>query len=336
MRIGIDAIGSDHAPEAEVQGALMARPLLDGGDRIVLIGPEPLLRDKLRDCGVPDWADWIEIHHAGQVIAMDDSPVEALRSKPDSSIARMAELHRDGAVDACISAGNTGACVAAAQMRLRRLANVHRPGIAIIMPTFHGPVALCDVGANVACKPQHLHQYAVMSSVYARTTCGIASPRVGLLSVGEEEGKGNDLIKRTHELLTEDKVGVNFIGNVEGRDLFNGTCDVMVCDGFVGNVIIKLVEGMAEGVVRGMATEMAAELPPELAPQAKKAAKAIMGKYDYNEYGGAPLLGVDGICIICHGASNARGIMNTVRVAKAFSTTGVNEQITNLLAGESR
>jgi len=336
MRIGIDAMGSDLAPESEIQGALIARPLLGDEDRIVLIGPEPMLREKLRDSGAADWAEWIEIQHAGQVVAMDDSPVEALRSKPDSSIARMAELHRDGAVDACISAGNTGACVAAAQMRLRRLVNVHRPGIAIVMPTFHGPVVLCDVGANVACKPQHLHQYAVMSSVYAREICQIPTPRVGLLSVGEEEGKGNDLIKRTHELMTADEAGVNFIGNVEGRDLFNGKCDVMVCDGFVGNVIIKLVEGMAEGVVKGMATQMAAELPPEVAPQAKKAAKAIMGKYDYNEYGGAPLLGVDGICIICHGASNARGIMNAVRVAKAFSTTGVNEQITNLLAGKSR
>ncbi|MCL2701103.1 MAG: phosphate acyltransferase PlsX [Phycisphaerae bacterium] len=335
MRIGIDAMGSDDAPGVEIQGALTARPLLGGEDRIVLIGPESLLREKLAGCGVADWAEWIEIHHAGQVIHMDDSPVEALRAKPDSSIARMAQLHRDGTIDACISAGNTGACVAAAQMRLRRLANVHRPGIAIIMPTFHGPVALCDVGANVACKPQHLHQYAVMSSVYARTICGIQSPRVGLLSVGEEEGKGNDLIKRTHELMKAD-ASVNFIGNVEGRDLFCGTCDVMVCDGFVGNVIIKLVEGMAEGVVRGMAGEMAAGLPPELAPQAKKAAKTIMGKYDYNEYGGAPLLGVDGICIICHGSSNHRGIMNAVRVAKTFSTTGVNERITTLLAGESR
>ena len=336
MRIGIDAMGSDCAPDAEIQGALMARDLLAGEDRIVLIGPESMLREKLHATGVANWAEWVEVHHAEQVIRMDESPVEALRSKPDSSIARMAELHRDGALNACISAGNTGACVAAAQMRLRRLPGVHRPGIAILMPTFHGPVALCDVGANVACKPQHLHQYAVMSSVYARTTCGIQNPRVGLLSVGEEEGKGNDLIKRTHELMKAD-ASVNFLGNVEGRDLFNGTCDVMVCDGFVGNVIIKLVEGMAEGVVRGMATEMAAGLPPELAGQAKKAAKIIMGKYDYNEYGGAPLLGVDGICIICHGASNARGIMNTVRVAKASSTTGVNEQITRLLAGgESR
>lgn len=333
MRIGIDAMGSDSAPEVEIQGALAAKDLLSAEDRIVLVGHERELRARLN--GSANWQDWIEIQHAEQVIRMDDPPVEALRTKPDSSIARMAQMHRDGQIDCCISAGNTGACVAAAHMRLHRLANVHRPGIAIITPTMHGPVALCDVGANVDCRPQHLHQYAVMASVYIRTIAGIANPRVGLISVGEEEGKGNELVKRTHELMKADPA-VNFIGNVEGRDLFNGTCDVIVCDGFVGNVMIKLMEGMADGVVKGMIGELIRGLPPDVGLQAKKAAQAVMGKYDYNEYGGAPLLGVDGICIICHGSSNHRGIMNAVRVAKTFSKTCVNEQITKLLAAEPR
>ena len=333
MRIGIDAMGSDSAPEVEIQGALAAKDLLSGDDRIVLIGREDEIKSRLN--GSPNWQDWIEIHHAEQVIKMDDSPVEALRAKPNSSIAIMAEMHKERVLDACISAGNTGACVAAAQMRLHRLPNVHRPGIAIIAPTFHGPVALCDVGANVSCRPQHLHQYAVMASVYVRSIGGIANPRVGLISVGEEDAKGNELVKRTRELMKADP-SVNFIGNVEGRDLFRGVCDVVICDGFVGNVMIKLMEGMAEGVIKGMVTELAAGMTPEQAMQAKKSVKAIMGKYDYNEYGGAPLLGVDGICIICHGSSNHRGIMNAVRVAKTFTKTGVNEQITKLLAGEQR
>jgi glycerol-3-phosphate acyltransferase PlsX len=333
MRIGIDAMGGDRAPDEQVRGALEARGLLEPEDRIVLIGQEDAIRARLN--GSVDWASFIEVHHAEQVIRMDDSPVEALRSKPDSSIARMAQLHKEGRIDACISAGNTGACVAAAQMRLRRLDGVHRPGIAIITPTFQGPVAVCDVGANVDCRPQHLHQYAVMASVYLRAIMGIERPRVGLLSVGEEDAKGNELVKRARELMKDDPA-VNFIGNVEGRDLFRGVCDVMVCDGFVGNVIIKLMEGMAEGVVKGMIGELASNIPLEQAMQFKKSAKAMMGKYDYNEYGGAPLLGVDGICIICHGSSNYRGIMNAVRVAKTFSKYQLNEQISKLLAGERK
>jgi glycerol-3-phosphate acyltransferase PlsX len=329
MRIGIDAMGGDRAPAEEVKGALAARGFLKDEDRIVLIGKSDLLREHL---GRPSaWEDFIEVHHAEQVIGMAEAPVEALRTKPDSSLALMAQLAAEGEIDACISAGNTGACVAAAQMRLRRLRGVHRPGIAIVTPTFYGPVALCDVGANVNCRPQHLLQYGIMASVYVRAVCGVADPRVGLLSIGEEDAKGTSLVKQTRQLMKEDPA-VNFIGNVEGRDLFGGVCDVMVCDGFVGNVMLKLMEGMAEGVVRALLAELSAGLPGQERP-IQKAGSAIAAKYDYNEYGGAPLLGVGGICIICHGASNYRGIMNAVRVAKDFATGRVNEKITELLGG---
>jgi glycerol-3-phosphate acyltransferase PlsX len=328
VRIGIDAMGGDRAPVEEVKGALAARKLLSKDDRLVLIGREDAVREQLE--GADGWKDFIEIRHAAQVIGMDESPVETLRTKPDSSLAVMAQMHADGDIDACISAGNTGACVAAAQMRLRRLPGVHRPGIAIIIPTFHGPVAMCDVGANVACRPQHLHQYGVMASVYVQAICGIKSPRVGILSIGEEDAKGNELVKATRELMKADK-NINFIGNVEGRDIFRGTCDVVVCDGFVGNVVLKLMEGMAEGLVRTFLGELTATLPDQVAA-IKKASQKVGVKYDFNEYGGAPLLGVGGICIICHGASDYRGIMNAVRVAKDFTLYHANEQIVNLLS----
>lgn len=327
MRIGIDAMGGDRAPVEEVKGALAARQFLNDDDRIVLIGKGDLVREHL---GSPSaWSDFIEVRHADQVIGMDEAPVEALRTKPSSSLALMARLAAEGEVDACVSAGNTGACVAAAQMRLRRLRGVHRPGIAIVTPTFYGPVALCDVGANVNCRPQHLLQYGIMASIYVKAVCGVANPRVGLLSIGQEDAKGTSLVKHTRQLMKDDPA-VHFIGNVEGRDLFGGVCDVVVCEGFVGNVMLKLMEGMAEGVVKAMLAELWAGIPGQ-DKLIQKAGTAIAAKYDYNEYGGAPLLGVGGICIICHGASNYRGIMNAVRVAKDFATGRVNEKITELL-----
>jgi len=332
MRIGIDAMGGDCAPLEQVKGALAARALLGEDDRIVLIGDEPAIARCLAECGGEQ--GHVEIRHTDQMIGMDEAPVEALRAKPRSSIGLMAEMHRDGEVDACISAGNTGACVAAAQMRLRRLRGVYRPGIAIITPTFHSPVAVCDVGANVNCRPRHLHQYAVMASAYVQAICGIAQPRVGLLSVGEEDAKGNALVKDTRDLLKDDP-GIHFIGNVESRDLFRDVCDVMVCEGFVGNVVLKLIEGMAASVVEAILRDLAAVIPGQAAA-VERASADIVHKYDYNEYGGAPLLGVAGICIICHGASDHRGVMNAVRVAKDFAQHHLNEQITELLSQGQR
>lgn len=329
MRIGIDAMGGDHAPAQPVAGAVAAREQLKPGDRIVLFGDEPVIRKEL--ASVADWAGWIDIHHAPDNIGMDEAPVVALRQKPNSSIAMMAEVQSTGGIDAAISAGNTGACVAASQMRLRRLHGAHRPGIAVVAPTFHGPVVICDVGANVNCRPSHLYQYGVMASIYAQAICGIKSPRVGLLSIGEEDAKGNELVKGARALLKADK-HINFVGNVEGRDVFGGVVDVMVTEGFVGNVMLKLMEGMATGVMKSMLKELVSEVPA-LADKIKQAAKNVAMRYDYNEYGGAPLLGVNGISIICHGASDYRAIKNAVRVAEEFSRLKVNEQITEQLAG---
>lgn len=330
MRIGIDAMGGDNAPAVEVQGALSAREFLREGDRIVLIGNEKAILEHLGQAD--NWTDFIEVRNAGEVIGMNESPVEALRSKPDSSIAVLAQMHADGELDACISAGNTGAFVAVAQMRLRRLKGVHRPGITILTPTFHGPVAVCDVGANVNCRPQHLQQYGVMASLYLKTTSGITNPRVGLLSIGEEDAKGNALVKESRELLKNDP-NVNFIGNVEARDLFRGVCDVLVCEGFVGNVILKLVEGVGESMLRGILGLLAGQMPDRI-EQIKQIGAELVTQYDSNEYGGAPLLGVGGLCIICHGSSDSRGIKNAVKSAINLSEHHINQQISELLSAE--
>ena len=328
MRIGIDAMGGDGAPKAEVQGALDACALLNDDDRIVLVGDKEIILEHL--AGNDGWEKHIEIHHASQAIGMNESPVEALRSKPDSSIAVLVKLHKKREVDACISAGNTGAFAAAGQMFLRRLKGVHRPGIAIVTPTPRGPVAVCDVGANVSCRPLHLYQYGVMASIYLSAMCDIAEPRVGLLSIGTEEDKGNELVKQTRELLQNDSF-VSFIGNVEGRDLFSGRCDVMVCEGFVGNVVLKLMEGLVEGLMSAMFKEIGQILPGQI-DVLKKVGQTTFAKYDFNEYGGAPLLGVNGLCIICHGASDHRGIKNAVTVVRELANRQMNERIVEVLA----
>ncbi len=328
MRIGVDAMGGDHAPAEVVKGALASRSLLGPSDRVVLFGQasaiEPLLAAQA------DEASFVDVVDCPDVVGMDETPVQALRTKPRNSMSVAARAHKDGQVDAIISAGNTGAFVAAAQMYLRRLPGVHRPGIAVVMPTFHGPVTLCDVGANVNCRPPHLMQYGIMASLYARHVAGVAKPRVGLLSIGEEDAKGTDLVKDTRRLMRAHQ-GLDFIGNVEGRDIFRGVCDVVVSEGFVGNVCLKLMEGLAEGLFRALGHEMA-KADPAMAGRAVGVLKDIRSRYDYHEYGGAPLLGVNGICIICHGASDARAIYNAIRVSREFAAQGINEMITRELA----
>jgi phosphate acyltransferase len=332
MRIGIDAMGGDHAPVEEVKGALAARGLLGSEDRIVLVGREQALRQQL--ASAPGWEAFIDLRHAEQVIAMDEPPVESLRDKPDSSLSVLAKMHRDGEVDAAVSAGNTGAFVAAATMHLRRLRGVHRPGIAVVAPTYHGPVTICDVGANVSCRPQHLHQYGVMASLYATAVSAIQKPRVGLLSIGEEDAKGNELVKSTRDLL-RDEASIHYIGNVEGRDIFSGAVDVVICDGFTGNVVLKLVEGMGSTMIKGFVEDLRSAMPDQM-DNIKKALARTMKRWDFNEYGGAPLLGVAGICIICHGASSHVGIQNAVRCAKEFSRQHVNESITTILSRQEK
>lgn len=326
MQAAVDVMGGDHAPQAILQGCWDAAPLLDDGDVILLVGDQEIIARGLAESGLSDAQKArYKTVHTTQIIEMDDPPVEAIRNKPDSSIAVMCKLASKGEADVVISAGNTGACVAAAQLRMRTLPGVSRPGIAVILPTFHGPVVVIDVGANISPKPKHLQQYAIMAGSYAQALAGVENPRVGLLSIGEEDAKGTTMVKEARKLM-RDEPQINFVGNVEGRDLFKGVVDVVVCDGFVGNIVLKFTEGMAEGLFQTILAELQ-EFAPDLLDQFKPVMKKMYQKHDWREYGGAPLLGVGGYCLICHGRSDALAIRNAIRVGKQMSTSGVNEKI---------
>lgn len=333
MRIGIDVMGGDHAPDAILAGCLDAVGLLSDGDKLVLIGDETIIREALVERGLKN-DPRIDIEATTQIIGMAETPVTALRTKTDSSIVRMGWLgsHRAGdrRCDVIISAGNTGACVASAQMSMRRLPGVTRPGIAVTIPTFFGPIILSDVGANPEPKPHHLHQYGHMAAIYARQVVGIENPRVALLSIGGEEGKGTPLVKDTAKLMKADKL-LNYVGNVEGRDLFDGHADIVITEGFTGNVVLKLAEGLAAGLFKTIAHELFA-YDPELAMKFEPIVKTIYKKHDYHEYGGAPLLGTNGICFICHGSSQARTITAAIRNAIEYARKNVNEAIVETLA----
>src|SRR5688500_596205 len=319
-------MGGDKAPAAILKGCWDAAHLLSPEDTILLVGDEAIIRAGLEASGLSaEKKARYKVIPTTEVIAMDESPVEAIRSKPNSSISVMAKLTAKGEADVVISAGNTGACVAAAQLRMRTLGGVSRPGIAVLMPTFHGPVVICDVGANIAPKPKHLQQYALMAGAYATAVVGKENPRVGLLSIGEEDAKGTAIVKESR-LLMRDEPQINFIGNVEGRDIFKGVVDVVVCDGFVGNIVLKFTEGMAEGLFQTIVSELH-EADPNLLPQIQPVLKKIHAKHDWQEYGGAPLLGVNGYCLICHGRSEAKAIMNAIRVGKQLHSSGVNPKI---------
>lgn len=332
MRIAIDVMGGDNAPDAILVGSLAAVDLLGPDDRLVLVGDEKSIRDAVARRGLAG-DPRIEIEPTTQVIEMDDIPTIAVRKKPDSSIVRMAELGKpragDRRCDVILSAGNTGACVAAAQMSMRRLPGVTRPGIAVTVPSFAGPMVICDVGANPEPKPHHLHQYAHMASVYFRTAVGKQDPRVAILSIGGEEGKGNTLVKETAKLIRADK-SINYVGYAEGRDLLAGVADVVVTEGFTGNVVIKLAEGLASGLFKVIAQEIF-EVNPDLAMQLEPIVRNIYKKHDYHEFGGAPLLGANGICFICHGSSEARTITSAIKSAMAYARLGVNEGIVEAL-----
>lgn len=333
MRIGIDVMGGDNAPDAILAGSLAAVKLLSPDDCLVLIGDRQIIEDGVSEAGLAKDRR-IEIEPTSQVITMDDPPVTAIRSKPDSSIVRMGELASkragDRRCDIIISAGNTGACVASAQMSMRRLAGVHRPGIAVTIPTFYGPLVVCDVGANPEPRPPHLHQYGHMASIFAQQVVGIAEPKVALLSIGGEEAKGNTLVKETNVLMKADKK-LNYVGYVEGRDLFDGKANVVITEGFTGNVVLKLAEGLSSGLFRTIAREIF-EIDPQLALKFEPVVKSIYKKHDYHEYGGAPLLGTNGICIICHGSSEARTITAAIRNAIALAKHNVNQTISEVLS----
>jgi glycerol-3-phosphate acyltransferase PlsX len=333
MRIAIDAMGGDKAPDAIISGAVEALETLEEGDEIILVGPSEVIEAKL-PAQLFHHAK-LTFVHAPDVIAMDEPPIDSLRKKPRSSIAVLAKLGKLNQADAVISAGNTGACVAAFQMRMRNLPGVNRPGIAVVFPTFAGPVTICDVGANIVCKPINLYQYSAMASIYSRQLFGIVNPRVGLMSIGEEDAKGNEIVKKARELIKQD-TKINFIGNIEGRDIFKGVCDVVICDGFVGNVILKLTEGLVDGLFKAIKQEiMAQKFQLLLGLMFKGVMKRIYKKHDYNEYGGALLLGVNGTALICHGASESRTIKNAILISKKYHSEKINEKISEYLAASS-
>ncbi|HWE96673.1 MAG TPA: phosphate acyltransferase PlsX [Tepidisphaeraceae bacterium] len=331
MRAAVDVMGGDKAPAAVLKGCWEAAPLLDGKDVIFLVGNEKIIRDGLASSNLTaEQKTRYHVVHTTQIVEMDDPPVEAIRNKPDSSINVMCNLAKKGEADVVISAGNTGACVAAAQLKMRTLPGVSRPGIAVVLPTFYGPVVICDVGANISPQPRHLQQYGIMAGAYASAVCGIPSPRVGLLSIGEEDAKGTTMVKEARKLM-RDEPQINFVGNVEGRDLFKGIVDVVVCDGFVGNTILKFTEGLSEGLFQTIIAELE-EYAPQLLEQFKPVMKKIHQRHDWQEYGGAPLLGVGGYCLICHGRSDSKAIMNAVRVGKQLVNSGVNQKIVEQIA----
>lgn len=333
MRIAIDAMGGDFAPHETVAGAIAGLDHLEDGDRLVLIGQENRIRAELDRLGHAPSNSRIEIVHADEIIEMGEHPVEALKQKRNSSIAKMAFLAAKGQVDAVISAGNTGACVAACQMKLRSLEGVARPGIAVVVPSFERAMVLCDVGANPAPKPHHMHQYALMCSIYAEAMFDLSErPRVALLSIGEESAKGSPLVKQVRDLIREDP-RINFVGYVEGRTLLSGQADVIICDGFVGNVALKLIEGLAVGLVNKLAKDIAAA-EPKLAQAFEPLLKNLWQRHDYSEHGGAPLLGVDGVCIICHGSSDRRAIRNAVVAAYKLAGSNINERIVEFFKGQ--
>ncbi len=324
LTIAVDAMGGDHAPKAEVEGAIRAAVELNL--RVLLVGQEDVVARELARhpsaSGLP-----IEIRHAPDVITMEDSAAKAVRSKKNSSIHVCARLVRDGEADGFVSAGNTGAVMATAKMIQGMIRGVQRPALASAFPTLKGtPVVVVDVGANVDSTPMMLAQFAVMGEIYSRIIFHNRAPRVGLLSIGEEEHKGNDLTRAATPLLKT--MPIHFIGNVEGRDIYSGLADVVVCDGFIGNVALKVSEGIVEMMQSMLRESLEATITRKLgALLSQQAYRDFRKRVDYSEYGGAPLLGVKGVSIICHGRSNANAIKNAVRVAAEFARGKLNEKI---------
>jgi glycerol-3-phosphate acyltransferase PlsX len=328
--IALDVMGGDDAPEATLQGALAAcsgkGAVRIEPERLLLVGDKPRMEALLRDLGGDPG---FQLLHASQVVEMGDSPAQALRAKPDSSIARCVQAVREGRASAVVGMGNTGACVGAATLGLGTIPGVRRPGIAVTLDLTGQPLTLLDMGANIAPKPDHLLQYGAMASVYAQSCLGQARPRVGLLNVGEERGKGTELLKEAHELL--ETSGLEFVGNVEGGDVFRGVCDVVVTDGFTGNVILKLLEQFAAffmGKIMG-------ELKKSGAALEGGALGGLKASIDYKSYGGALLLGVNGVVIIGHGRSDAKAVANAIAQAVRASDARVTELIERGLAAPS-
>ena len=330
MRIALDAMGGDLGSELLIDGALLAidkrRDL-----EVVLLGPENLLKEQVAQrSGSGNGTGRLSIAHAPQTVSMNEPPVDAVRKKKDSTVMVGFDLVKTGQADAMVSAGNSGATMAAAVRKLGRLKGISRPGIASLFPTLKDPVMLMDIGANVDCRPQHLFQFAIMASSCSGLLLNKDRPRIGLLSIGEESGKGNSLVKETHDLLKASSL--NFIGNVEGCDVYKGDVDVIVCDGFVGNISLKISEGLAEAAMQMLKIEIMKSLRAKIGYLfIRKAFANFRKRVDYAEYGGAPLLGINGIGIICHGSSSSVAICNAIGEAANMVEKRVNDSISRSL-----
>lgn len=323
MRIALDAMGGDYAPAVTVEGAIETLSYYDDID-IILVGEESSLKAELQSRKYSPGR--ISIKHASQVVRMDESPSLAIRKKKDSSIRKAIELVKHGEADAMISAGNSGVVMGTALLLLKTSRYVDRPAIAAIMPTYKAPFVLIDAGANLYCKPENLLQFALMGSTYCEVILGRVTPKVGLISTGEEDTKGNELIRDTFKLLKN--ADLNFIGNIDGKDIFSGRVDVVVCDGFTGNVILKTSEGLADAIIKMLKREIAHLAVGRIAYLLMKPAlRNFKKKTDYDEYGGAPLLGINGTCIISHGRSTAKAIRNAMRVASDLAEKEVHETV---------
>ncbi len=325
MRIAVDAMGGDFAPHAAVEGAVLAAR--EDGASILLVGDLDRIGPEFERAG---GSPRIDLIHAEETVGMDEPAIAPIRKKRRSSIRLCAELVREGRAQAMVTAGNTGAAMIVAKMIIGTLAGVDRPALAAVVPSQRGRTVLLDVGANVDSKPQHLREFAVMGHFYAQEVIGTPSPRIGLLSIGEEEGKGSDLTREVFKVLK--KTGLNFVGNVEGRDVFDGTVDVVVCDGFVGNVVLKSAEALAELFGRMLREEIARSNRTKFGYlMVKPAVDRFRSRTDYSEFGAAPLLGVDGGCFIGHGRSNSQAIKNAIRRAVEFASASVHEKIRDKL-----
>lgn len=326
MKIAVDAMGGDYGPEVVVKGAVEAA---SEGTAVVLVGDGERVKSELGKYETTGLD--LTVRHSTEVVAMDESPAQAIRKKKDSSIRVCFDLVKAGEASAVVSAGNSGAAMAAGMFVLKRLGGVDRPSIAVSVPTVKEPAVLLDAGGNVDCKPIHLVQFAIMGDVYARYVLKKTNPTVGLLSNATEESKGNELTRLTNELLK--KTSLNYVGCVEGKEIYKGDLDVIVSDGFVGNVVLKLSEGLVVAVVKMLKDEIMASIPAKIGYLLSRGAfDKLKKKMDYAEYGGAPLLGINGICIISHGASTHKAIKNAVFRAARYVSAGVNEHLAEELA----
>lgn len=326
MKVALDAMGGDFAPEMPVAGAIEA--VSDYDVEIILVGDKQQIAEYLKNKRYP--SQKISIVHASEVVQMDESPIIAIRSKKDSSIRKTVELVKNKEADACVSAGHSGVMMATSLLLLGKLPNVDRPAIAIAIPSLTGFFVLIDAGANVDCKPKNLLQFAYMGDAYYRAISNEPSPKIAILSIGEEDIKGNEQTKESFKLLK--KTDLNFIGNIEGKDIFASTADVVVCDGFIGNIVLKVSEGLVETILKMLKREITNINTGKIGYlMIKPALKNFKRRTDYSEYGGAPLLGINGTSIVCHGRSTARALKNAVRVAIEIAKQRVHEKIADSL-----